>query len=155
MLLEPLQQWICDTCKQIIENVDEGWLEWYDDVNTFEVGGYRIVHYDPKCQYDVDKLDYRNKSVADVPLKDAFGSDGLVMLLSHYEHMKVADPKEITDIIRRLHVPYYEEARMYWGRATEDNFFEGFNEFKAYRQDTLETIIRTYSDIQDATQSTQ
>ena len=28
MLLEPLQLWVCDTCKQIIETVDDGWLEW-------------------------------------------------------------------------------------------------------------------------------
>ena len=31
MKLKPLQQFICDECQGVIEKVDDGWLEWFDD----------------------------------------------------------------------------------------------------------------------------
>lgn len=31
MELQPLKQWICDTCGEIIEAPHDGWLEWVTD----------------------------------------------------------------------------------------------------------------------------
>ena len=31
MRLRPLEQFICDECGELIEKLEDGWLEWIDD----------------------------------------------------------------------------------------------------------------------------
>jgi len=49
-----------------------------------------------------------------------------------------------TELFRRLHIPYYEEARIYFDEARSDGFFEGHNEFTIYSQPNLINIIEEY-----------
>lgn len=73
------------------------------------------------------------------------GPDGLVSLLSFFDYKDLKDPKEFIEIIRRLHVEYYEEARQYWPVAEEDYFFADANEVWPYLRKTSLRIIRDYS----------
>ncbi|PTK09479.1 hypothetical protein [Staphylococcus saprophyticus] len=146
--LVPLKQWYCDHCGEVINDPNDGWLEWHHE--SGEIGnyeGYRIVHHDKKCMYDASRLFRENKSLSDMHLTSYIGPDGLVSLLSMIEFNDVKDNSELIEIIRRLHIPYYEEARKYHHVANEEGFFDGANELMAYRQNTSKYIINNFKRI--------
>jgi hypothetical protein len=135
MSLKPLEQFICDKCGQLIEKVDDGWLEWYDNFKE-PAHGFRVVHAGGRCLYP-DHAD-----ISDNHLVYFTGADGLASLLSMFKGKGVADQNELAEIIRRLHVPHYEEARMYWERAVS----EGTITDESYRQEDLLDVIKEYSE---------
>lgn len=51
---------------------------------------------------------------------------------------------EFTEVLRRLTIPHYEEARLYFKQAAQDGFFDEVNEIALYSQDTLSFIIHKY-----------
>jgi hypothetical protein len=157
--LEPLQQWNCDTCGEIIEKPEDGYLEWLDDRPEVDNAyGFRIVHHAPKsprkskgsdCYYPREKLSSSG------PLKWFLGADGILRLSSFidlgkefneiYEGPQVSDLREWTVIFRRLHLPFFEEARGYLPQARAGDYGE-HNEYDFYAHDTLQEIIERYSD---------
>ncbi len=83
------------------------------------------------------------------------GPAGIAMLLSFLDLGPLHDPdgenvprledlREFAELMRRLVVPYYEEARLYWAVAETDGFFDGANEVWVYLPDTLKTLIEEY-----------
>lgn len=146
--LVPLKQWYCDNCGEVINKPGDGWFEWYHEIG--EQGnneGYRIVHNDRKCMYDDRRLLAENKSRSDMHLTAYIGLDGLISLLSHIEFNDAKDNSELVEIIRRLHIPYYEEARKYHHVAEEEGFFSEENEITRYLQSTSKDIIENFKDI--------
>lgn len=146
--LVPLKQWYCDNCGEVINKPEDGWLEWYN--NRDEIGnnrGYRIVHHDKKCMYDDKSLFAENKLVSDMHLSSYIGPDGLISLLSYIESNRAKDNSELVEIIRRLHIPYYEEARKYHRVAEEDGYFSGENEVTRYLQSTSKYIIQNFKGV--------
>lgn len=143
-----LEQWCCDHCGEKIERVEDGWLEWYRDIRSeepnFKGKGFRIVHHSPKCMYDSREMYRENKLTADMHLEDFTGPDGLVYLLSFIENQRVEDPSELIEIIRRIHTPYYEEARKYHHEAEADGFFDGENEITRYTTSSSIYILNNY-----------
>ena len=145
MRLKPLEQWVCDECGQMIDEAEDGWLEW----KTYRSGGakygdFRIVHNtagSPRYPYGDC---YRRSYVFGSHLKRYCGLDGLARLLAMFQ--LVEKPDEIVEIIRRLHIPHYEEARLYWERAKEDGFFAGTSADAVwpYLPDTLKALIELY-----------
>ncbi len=83
---------------------------------------------------------------ADTYLKDCLGADGLVHFLSWLERQRVTGhgTEEFTEIVRRLMVPNYEEARQYWGRAVDDGFIREPAVFSRYHQESLLLVIEKY-----------
>jgi hypothetical protein len=91
----------------------------------------------------------------DLPLNSVTGPSGLARLLSFfdvgpyhdpdYSGPRVADIREFTEIIRRLMLPYYEEARMYWERAIADGFFGSPNEVYLYVPNTCQSLVEKYT----------
>lgn len=144
--LTPLQQWYCDSCGEVIESVENGWLEWYADRdNIFKEKGFRIVHHNKSCMYNEKWMYKVGKSVSDSHLDSFAGADGLVRLLSKIQLEYVEDNAELIEIIRRLHVPYYEEARKYHDEAEADGYFDGKNEYTRYITRTSIGIINKYN----------
>ncbi|BAQ11286.1 hypothetical protein OXB_2815 [Bacillus sp. OxB-1] len=146
--LVPKNQWICDHCGDLIESIDRGWLEWYHEVGTYDnhtETGFRIVHDHQRCMYNQRSMFAQGKSVSDMHLVDFTGDNGLVSLLSLIETKRIKDIEEFSEIIRRIHVSYYEEARQYWTQAEEDGFFDGANEVWPYLPETSLQIISRYS----------
>lgn len=148
MKLTPLKQWICDTCGEIIKQPKDGWFEWYSDRKAHLHTGFRIVHHKHPCQYDCEKLRQQNKTDLSECLTDVVGSDGLGSLLNmmalpeNISPYKLADIGEFAEIIRRLHLPYWEEARLYWKEARKDGFHDGCS----VSEDTLLSIITEYGE---------
>jgi hypothetical protein len=146
MKLDALQQWVCDTCGETIEEPEHGWIEWLTDEDMVAYG-FRIVHHAPhsprrsaggRCQYG------RGMMVADEALPSFIGADGLANFLSLLETNPLKDQQEFISLVRRLHIPHYEEARLYWSSAKDDGFFDGANELWPYLQETLLSIIDRY-----------
>lgn len=59
---------------------------------------------------------------------------------------KLRDLREWVELYRRLHIPYYEEAREYWDRADERGYFDGANELWTYLPDNLKRLIEQFGD---------
>ena len=88
-------------------------------------------------------------------LKAFRGVDGKVRLLSLIDpgpdfrmeyRERIADMRLFLEFFRRVQIPYYEEARLYWGRAQADGYFAGANEIWTYLPRNLKTLIEEYSD---------
>ena len=146
MKLKPLQQFICDKCRELIKSPTDGWLEWLHSNDDRTTHGFRVVHNGQaspgkqdgkRCQYHTDLL------VGDMHLDHFLGSDGLAALLSMIDR-PFDNQQEFVEIIRRLHIPYYEEARLYWQKAKQDDFFSGANEYWPYLEANLTRLIETY-----------
>lgn len=148
--LKPKEQWICDNCGEVIETVNDGWLEWYienarKDMSEWLETGFRIVH-NVRCIYNSTELFNEGKSVSDMHLDSFVGEDGIAYLLTLFEKNRLKDLNELTEIIRRLHLSYYEESRQYWHIAEMDGFFDGANEVSPFLTRTLLEIIGRYSE---------
>lgn len=168
MKLKPLQQWICDACGEVIESPEQGWIEWLTDTtelnskNQFYHHGFKIVHhaaYSPRkphgtCYHYDHTPPHELK--ADTYLTEFLGYSGIINLLflieagpyreKHYKGPHIKDFREWTELVRRLTIPHYEEARFYMKRADSDGFFEGASEIWIYLPKTLRQVIKRYGD---------
>ena len=140
MKLISLQQWICDSCGGLIENPRDGWFEWYEGKNDQAATGFRIVHHRQSCMYNDQELSAQNKCVMDLNLTDVIGIDGLSHMVQRLDYDTFKDIVEFAEMIRRVHIPNYEEARQYWSSARNDGLLDG-NE---YSQSVLLQIINDY-----------
>lgn len=143
--MKPLQQWLCDECGKLIESPMDGWLEWLSDNKGSH--SFRIVHHFPASPirqkpgcYAYDQHPHQ----ADNHLATFLGIDGLSYLLVILDLHK-ANQSEMIEIIRRLHLPYYEEARCYIDEARADGSLDGANEVYPYIQEVMKGIVERYS----------
>jgi len=146
--MEPLKQWVCDVCGKIIESPKKAYVVWKcvgDDKNHFE---YRIIHQGRRDGCDIDSSYKLSLSIVDF-----LGDKGVVNLLSlidvgpfHREEYKlqIKNIRDFLEFFRRVQLPYYEEARLYWDNAYNDGFFNGANELWIYLPSTLEELIKKY-----------
>lgn len=143
--MEPLQEWVCDSCGELVD-IKDGWFEWVTDQNTGLASGFRIVHNSRNCFYDSMQLHHQGKSNHDMHIDSYLGASGLVKLLAIAERGNIEDISEWTEIVRRLHIPYYEEAKIHWGSAERDGYFDGANEYWSYLPDVCKRLIERYGD---------
>ena len=61
----------------------------------------------------------------------------------------VVNLRDWVELVRRLALPYYEEARLYWKQAQAAGWFDDGNEFYAYSQDVLQRIIEEFGKSED------
>lgn len=130
--LQPLQQWLCDTCGLPILHARDGWLEWRDTpANGIQKHtGFKLVHHllasptleDQGCYSDED---YQNTMHLHHVL--AQGISWALSLLGVPEapelvppYRTVLDVTEWTILIRRLWVPFYEQGRHYVTQGISD-----------------------------------
>ena len=118
--LKPLEMWICDTCGEVIEKPDDGYVVWNYERQDGAISNlrkdFRIIHQS-RCNND------RINSPASSALVDFLGQAGLNKLLRFLSHgpirvhcdgatpPQLADMDAFVDFFRRVQVPYYEEAR--------------------------------------------
>ena len=86
---------------------------------------------------------------AEIRLDSLLDSDGLARLLLFldvdYQNCPAqVSHREIAELCRRLMLPYYEEARLYWSTATKDGFFNNKSPASAYLEATLRSMIEEY-----------
>jgi hypothetical protein len=147
MRLLPLRQWQCDACGQVIDRPEVGWVEWLGgSTRGTKAHGFRIVHNSSRCQYP------STARVHDTHLTHLLGPDGLDRLLtlltpdwhtgSREEGVTHLD--EWGELVRRLHIPHYEEARQYWSEAEANGLFADAKQSAAIDQATLLAILARY-----------
>jgi len=151
MKLEPLKQFICDSCGELINKPEDGWWEYLSDTETNLVSGFQIVHAGGPCYYDEQALGQQNKMVGGMPLDHVLGSGFFGHMLNWLElseTKKIEERIEITDfteIMRRLYLPYWEEARQYW----EQSYNDGFHDKCGFSENELISIIGEYGERDD------
>lgn len=152
--LKPLHQWVCDICGEIIEKPEDGYIQFhYQDSKCDDI---IIVHHltkSPRREYNEEGC-YKYQS--DLDLKSYLSHEGIARMISRmdlgeyhepdYEGPRVSDIRKWADVFRRLQIPYYEEARLYWNRALNDGYFDGANEIWPYLPQNLEMLIRNYGE---------
>lgn len=130
--LEPLKEFICDECGEVIEEPSDGWVEWItnysDEIDErYEAYNFRIVHHkvaspNPRgtCYYTDLYNDYEGTE-SSYHLHDFLEDKGLSQALSILRKQAEGDIKfknkeaflDCLDLIRRITIPYYEESRIY------------------------------------------
>ncbi|WP_246946157.1 hypothetical protein [Bacillus pinisoli] len=108
--LKPLEEWICDVCGDIIKSTND-WLEWETNNITDKDENFRLVHHTCKRTNDTNTL------LKDLYIHRVLGNNGLAKLLNTLETLNPNNVSDFTEIIRRLHLPYYEEARQFLEEA--------------------------------------
>lgn len=155
MALLPLQQWFCDRCGDVIEKPGDGWLHWRDDaakgVHTIE-----ILHHLRASPRGGAHGCYPESMDSDMHLDVMLGARGIAHMLAKVDvgeyhdrdgqSLGKVDLRNWTEIVRRLHIPYYEEARRHFREARSNGDLDGINEVALYLEDTLKQIVEDYAD---------
>lgn len=137
----PLTKWYCDVCGEPIEDVKNGYVIWH----PVDGHGFKIIH-----QKRCDQADH-NSSKA---LNEFLGLEGLTYLLAKLSIGPIAQNSEpspvsklpnldeYVDFMRRVQVPFYEEARRLFGTERVQADFYDANEHMPYFPDRLKRMIR-------------
>lgn len=163
-MLKPLEQFICDTCEKIIEKPSDGMLEWIDydndETNSHEIHSFRIVHQfgaSPKPNESNNSCFKHNNSEGGSTdnLCDYLDADNkMARILSFldediyektYSDCPITDMRNYVNTVRRLTIPYFEEAIQFWNDAKNDGYFANVNDVQVYEADTLKALIVKYS----------
>lgn len=143
---KPLSTWYCDVCGEKIENVKKGYVIWKHN-NNRQYHSYKIIH-----QSECDLKDH----ISSMALVDLIGNNGLTKLLSHVSDgpiikningtsfRRAESLDEFTELLRRIHTPYYEQARRYFHQEKLIEDFYDSNSIHVYVPDTLKWICKTY-----------
>jgi hypothetical protein len=161
MALTALKQWICDRCGDVIEKPEDGWVHWRRDRTTRRVSEIEILHHLTASPKGGERGCYPARMDSDMHLTAMLGSRGIVDLLSMMDvgayhdpdarHIGgVTDVRNWVEVFRRLHVPYYEEARLHFKKARANGDLDGVNEVALYLPDTLRQIVEDYADNTDS-----
>ena len=125
---------ICDTCKQPIQEIEDGWVEWLvearDEHGVRHGKGLRLVHHRPAsprrstygCQY-LDSDQRGGLILEDLALANFLGTDGLMLLLSMLADGDVTQ-EEFLEMAKRFHIPGYEQARPHFQEAINEGVIE-------------------------------
>ncbi|MDD4564658.1 MAG: hypothetical protein PHE79_04180 [Eubacteriales bacterium] len=139
------KSWVCDSCGEKIENQQDGWVEWLHKTNyqgaQHSCRGIRIVHR-INCIYDQDAVFKNENAIAgDSDLESFMGPDGLMQLLSFISEDKFEDTEEVLEIIKRIHIPGYEEARFCFDEAISQCVFEPNTQPNYYDQKDIVRVL--------------
>lgn len=111
-----VQNWICDKCNEPINLAEHGWVEWMISKETDERSDFQIVHY-PWCLRNEKKFREQGFAVPGFPLQHYLGKDGLIRMLKLLASTNEKNQSQLIEIIQRLHIPGYEEARIFFEEA--------------------------------------
>jgi len=146
MKLQPLKQWVCDSCGEFIMKPEDGWWEFFHNTKTDLISEFRIVHHENRCMADELALRRKNISVGSMSL-DHMVTSGAFGHMLHW--LELTETKKLSEhfkmiafieIMRRLYLPYWEEARLYW----EEAFRDGFHDACGFSKKDLLSIIEEY-----------
>lgn len=151
--LTPLQQWICDTCGQVILEPDHGYAEIVADSDDM-LTEFRIQHHAPHSPLKNGCLLPTGAAIYHNHLNYYLGPDGMTVILGyidqgahnqdvaasrvHPQHMR-----DWADFMRRVQLPYFEESRFYLPQATSDGYIDS-HEHRPYLQEMMQFMIDKY-----------
>lgn len=139
------EYWICDKCGKKILSPDDGWVEWLvptrDNVPERHNRGLRIVHR-IGCLYTDEECLQQECIQSDYDLTNFVGDDGLMELLELLSDDCFENKEEVLEIIKRIHISGYEEARPYINDAICDGVYEPNTKENYCSQKDIEKIIQ-------------
>lgn len=141
-MLKPLEEFYCDTCGALIEAKKTGFFVFDRDEN-FKCYNFKIVHSQKCCISDLPSSFSLERVTSDNGL-------GILMSWIHIGRGESSDEpefqssKEFAEVFKRLHLPYYEEARKYFTQAENDGMLDG-NTNAWHSPEHLREIITRYS----------
>lgn len=140
--LRPLEQWFCDFCQEIIKSPRDCWLQWAvkpgkDLEKSLVSEDFRIVHQ--QCKNHGSNI----SSVPILWLKGFYEESSALHILRNLNH-RPYKPSELVEIIRRLEVPYYEQARLYWDQIIKHEAFDSLHEHEIYDPVFLKMLIKEH-----------
>lgn len=139
--IKVIDNWKCDTCGE--QTTSEGMLVWKGGGEDL-IEDFRIVHQGP-CDPG-DEAGF----LASMPLTHVVGAVGQQKLLSFLSagpiigngHGREVDHDAFVDVFRRLHTPWYEEARtaLFHDHRLQ-NLLNGYNQYAPYIPEMLRKIV--------------
>lgn len=147
--------WICDRCGEEIKTAGDGWLQWIEVPNGPDKHRMRdlsLAHHVPAsprkeshahgCQFDGD-VEFRkdNGLVSDLGLTHFCGADGLMHLLELLAEEGSSQP-DVLEMIKRIHIPGYERARLHAKEAISEGVFEPNYPLGYYSQSDIQAILK-------------
>jgi hypothetical protein len=142
--------WRCTTCGEFITRIEDGRVEWLagEEEGSATLRGLRLVHRreaSPKsggCQYDMRKEFRRNRSIVEgLSLERFVGPDGLMLLLSMIASGE-SSAEEIIELVKRVQIPGYEQARELFEIAIENGFLSPSIGNGFYLQSEIQALLR-------------
>jgi hypothetical protein len=143
--------WTCDTCSELIERVEDGWVEWITIPGAGMSRNLRLVHHKPAsprqdikegCQFNQQEEYQRDGGIVmDMSLDYFLGAGGLMRLLSLIAEKKLPT-EEVLEMIKRLHISGYEKARLYFDEAIAAGVFEPNTAKGYYSQSNIQDVLR-------------
>jgi hypothetical protein len=124
----PLQQFVCDTCKGLINQPSDGWLEFHFNEDTKSPSvcyeKFAIVHVrklspledrycesEHSCKISLNDILQNNSEDAMATLLPFLDEGEFHQTI--YRGSLAKNMREFVEIMRRLTIKYYEEARLY------------------------------------------
>lgn len=137
--------WICDTCGSPIKESSDGRIEWLECNDNGCTGkGLRLVHHiSASPRKDVGCYTYTTtyaQGLNDRELVEFLGDDGLMLLLSKLTNRELP-VDEVVEMIKRLHIPSYEQARLHFDAAASADVFEPSADKGYYSQQDIEAVL--------------
>jgi hypothetical protein len=151
--------WICDTCGEPILKAKDGVLEWLSGYNKDGDESVKIardihlVHHLPAsprahkgddigCYFNEREEFKKDRLTPSWSHLDRFlDTDGLMELLEILQHEGL--PKEdVIEMIKRLHIPGYEHARLHFNEAISNGVFEPNRAPGFYWQSDIEATLK-------------
>lgn len=138
--------WICDRCGKKIEDIKDGWVEWmtFRDAsqnNEYKNKQMRIVHR-VDCLYTDKELASNNAIASDDDLEHFAGADGLMTLLSYISDDEFVDRENVLEVIKRIHIPGYEVARLHFDEGIANQVFEPNTKPNYYSQHDIQQVLK-------------
>lgn len=143
----PLTTWICDTCGGTIDNPGRAIVTWRDD-HDLRAYEFLLVHK------NIDGFNCDPGSLAgfssSLDLDGLLGVDGAAWLLALLSAGPLKEPSDFmprvkdfdgfVDLFRRLHTPWYEEARQRFNEGSVRDQLSDANEVLPYTERVLKAI---------------
>lgn len=129
---------------QKVAQVNESVLEYFYEVDydtessdfVETITGFRIVHTTKECTYSEDF----GKTVGTVVSIGIFtGDEGFANLVALMEEENISKT-EVLEIIKRAHIPYYEEARLQKDKINNESKSLDWPMFKYHREMLREVV---------------
>lgn len=158
-MLEPLKQYVCDTCGRVIEDPADGVVEWLEKTNSegrYVASQFRIEHRDSPMSNDLSVCMHHRHNSADCDVDlDLYLETAQAQLCSLLSPISYQDPRgtgksliddhyEFAEFTRRITIPYYEEARQYFPLMEQNGEMRENSEILFFTEENLKGIIEKY-----------
>lgn len=130
-----------------------GYVEWLTD-DAGMARDFRIVHNEARCH----RYEKQEHAFKDLPIAEFVGPDGLSALLAMLDpgrlivkefddaDVGVSGFRSYVDLVRRLHLPHYEDACRYFHTSATADVIHGQNEAAVFPSGSLREIIDANKD---------